>query len=97
MSTDTDTEAGASQYREAHRTDEQLERLLETMHSMIDEAEHKTVGDGRVRNAESEKVKVAYMRATAQLAAQIRQIRQNRELRELHERLTVIEDRYGVV
>jgi hypothetical protein len=66
------------------------EHLLEMLEGAIDEA-HRKVEQGRVYDAENEKVRQGWVRSLGYLAGQYRQVLNDRELEEMAERIKRIE------
>lgn len=77
----------------ARESDELPERdeILELLEDGIREA-HRKVSDGRVYNAENEKVRIKWIRALAYAANVHRQIQNDRDLEELSRRLEELEN-----
>lgn len=67
------------------------EEILELLEDGIREA-HRKVKEGRVYDAENEKVRIKWIRALAYAANVHRQIQNDRDLEELSERLNRLEE-----
>jgi hypothetical protein len=68
------------------------DEILELLEDGIREA-HRKVSEGRVYDAENEKVRIKWIRALAYAANVHRQIQNDRDLEELSERLDRLEER----
>ena len=79
--------AGASELPER-------DEILELLEDGIREA-HRKVQEGRVYDAENEKVRIKWIRALAYAANVHRQIQNDRDLEELSERLEHLEKQQG--
>lgn len=66
------------------------DEMLELLEDGIEEA-HRKVTDGRVYDAENEKVRIKWIRALAYAANVHRQIQNDRDLEELSQRLEQLE------
>lgn len=67
------------------------DEMLELLEDGIEEA-HRKVTDGRVYDAENEKVRIKWIRALAYAANVHRQIQNDRDLEELSQRLEQLEE-----
>jgi len=84
----------ASAGTQADETDESggdYQAMLETLDVAIDEARRK-VENGRVYDAENEKVRIKWIRALAYAVNVRRQVTTDRDLEELSERLEALEE-----
>jgi hypothetical protein len=70
------------------------DEILELLEDGIREA-HRKVKEGRVYDAENEKVRIKWIRALAYAANVHRQIQNDRDLEELSERLEHLEEQKG--
>lgn len=70
------------------------EEILELLEDGIREA-HRKVKEGRVYNAENEKVRIKWIRALAYAANVHRQLQNDRDLEELSQRLDELEEGEG--
>ena len=70
------------------------DEILELLEDGIREA-HRKVSEGRVYDAENEKVRIKWIRALAYAANVHRQLQNDRDLEELSERLERLEGREG--
>lgn len=84
MSESQRANAGASELPER-------EEILELLEDGIREA-HRKVKEGRVYDAENEKVRIKWIRALAYAANVHRQLQNDRDLEELSERLDELEE-----
>ena len=77
------------------QTQIQTERdnALAELSEVIDHARYKSLGDGRIRNPESERIRLKYLRVIVQANAERRKLSADKELEELKERLEALEDR----
>jgi len=66
------------------------ESMLETLDVAIEEAKYK-IENGRVRDAENEKVRIKWIRALAYASNVHRQMQNDKDLEELSERLESLE------
>lgn len=71
------------------------DEMLELLEDGIEEA-HRKVTDGRVYDAENEKVRIKWIRALAYAANVHRQIQNDRDLEELSQRLERLEEEEDV-
>lgn len=85
--------AGARESTEADTAE--YGSMLETLDVAIEEAKRK-VENGRVYDAENEKVRIKWIRALAYAVNVRRQVTNDRDLEELTERLEAVEDDQGV-
>jgi len=77
------------------QTKVQTERdnALAELKDVIDHARYKSLGDGRIRNPESERIRLKYLRVVVQANAERRKYLADKELEELKERLERLEER----
>jgi hypothetical protein len=66
---------------------------LAELSEVIDHARYKSLGDGRIRNPESERIRLKYLRVIVQANAERRKYLADKELEELKERLAALEER----
>jgi hypothetical protein len=66
---------------------------LAELSEVIDEARYKSLGDGRIRNPESERIRLKYLRVIVQANAERRKYLADKELEEMKERLEALEER----
>lgn len=79
---------------------EQLQTKIQTerdtalaeLSEVIDEARYKSLGDGRIRNPESERIRLKYLRLIIQANGERRKLLADKELEELRERLERLEE-----
>jgi hypothetical protein len=72
------------------------DEILELLEDGIREA-HRKVKEGRVYDAENEKVRIKWIRALAYASNVHRQLQNDRDLEELSERLEALEGREGEI
>jgi hypothetical protein len=89
------TEDNASAGAEPDDDPDEYDDLLGQLDVAIDEAKRK-VEQGRVYDADNEKVRIKWIRALAYAANVRRQIMNDRDLQELSERLERLEEAQGV-
>ncbi|WP_436343987.1 hypothetical protein [Natronorubrum sp. FCH18a] len=87
-----DASAGA---RDSSNDVDEYDAMLEVLDVAIDEAKRK-VENGRVYDAENEKVRIKWIRALAYAVNVRRQCTNDRTLEELSERIDQLEDARGV-
>ncbi len=77
------------------QTKVQTERdnALAELKDVIDHCRYKSLGKGRIRNPESERIRLKHMRLIVQANAERRKYLADKELEELKERLERIEER----
>jgi len=68
------------------------DNALAELSQVIDEARYKSLGDGRIRNPQSEKIRLKYLRIIIQANAERRKYLADKDLEELKERLERIEE-----
>ena len=85
------TESNASAGAEPDDDHDEYNALLEELDVAIEEAKRK-VEQGRVYDADNEKVRIKWIRALAYAANVRRQIMNDRDLQELAERIEAIEE-----
>ncbi|MFC5973806.1 hypothetical protein ACFPYI_20975 [Halomarina salina] len=68
-----------------------IDDILSLLEAGIREA-HRKVENGRVRDAENEKVRIKWIRALAYSAGQYRQLLRDKELEELNDRIEELEE-----
>jgi hypothetical protein len=81
--------------------DEQLQTKIQSerdnalaeLSEVIDEARYKSLGDGRIRNPESERIRLKYLRIIIQANSERRKLLADKELEEMRERLAALEER----
>ena len=65
---------------------------LAELSEVIDEARYKSLGDGRIRNPQSEKIRLKYLRIIIQANSERRKLLADKELEEMRERLEALEE-----
>lgn len=80
--------------REAEPAPTDYESMLDTLDVAIDEAQRK-IENGRVRDAEREKVRIKWVRCLAYAINVRRQVANDRDLEELAERIDALEAMRG--
>lgn len=81
--------------------DEQLQTKIQSerdnalaeLSEVIGEARYKSLGDGRIRNPESERIRLKYLRIIIQANSERRKLLADKELEEMRERLEALEER----
>ncbi len=66
---------------------------LAELSEVIEHARYKSLGDGRIRNPESERIRLKYLRVIVQANAERRKYLADKELEEMKERLEALEER----
>ena len=66
---------------------------LAALSEVIEHARYKSLGDGRIRNPESERIRLKYLRVIVQANAERRKYLADKELEEMKERLEALEER----
>jgi hypothetical protein len=64
---------------------------LAELSEVVDEARYKSLGDGRIRDAEKERVRLKYLRLIIQAQSERRKILADKEIIELKERIEKLE------
>lgn len=68
------------------------DEALATLSEVVDEARYKSLGDGRIRSPESERIRLKYLRVIISAQDTRRKMLADKELEELAERLEEIEE-----
>ena len=68
------------------------DEALATLSEVVDEARYKSLGDGRIRSPEKERIRLKYLRVIISAQDTRRKILADKELEELAERLEEIEE-----
>ena len=68
------------------------DEALATLSEVIDHARYKSLGDGRIRSPEKERIRLKYLRVIISAQDTRRKILADKELEELAERLEEIEE-----
>ena len=68
------------------------DEALATLNEVIDHARYKSLGDGRIRSPEKERIRLKYLRVIVSAEAERRKFLVDKELEELAERLEAIEE-----
>ena len=68
------------------------DEALATLSEVVDEARYKSLGDGRIRSPEKERIRLKYLRVIISAQDTRRKLLQDKELEELAERLEEIEE-----
>lgn len=68
---------------------------LAVLSDVVDEARYKSLGDGRIRKPESERVRLRYLRVIISAQAERRKILADKDLDELAERVEALEAEQG--
>jgi len=67
------------------------DEALATLNDIVDHARYKSLGDGRIRSPEKERIRLKYLRVIVSAVGERRKLLQDKELEELRERLEAIE------
>jgi len=73
-------------------TNNPREQQLQRLETAIQEA-HDKVDNGRVRDAENERVRIKWIRALADVSAEYRKVLEDKDLDEIRDRLDDLEER----
>lgn len=68
------------------------DEALATLSEVVDEARYKSLGDGRIRSPEKERIRLKYLRVIISAQDTRRKILADKELEELAERLEALEE-----
>ena len=68
------------------------DEALATLREVVDHARYKSLGDGRIRSPEKERIRLKYLRVIVSAQDTRRKLLQDKELEELAERLEAIEE-----
>ncbi|MEZ3172739.1 hypothetical protein ABNG03_19345 [Halorubrum sp. RMP-47] len=68
------------------------DEALATLAEVVDEARYKSLGDGRIRSPEKERIRLKYLRVIISAQDTRRKILADKELEELAERLEALEE-----
>ena len=71
----------------------QRDEALATLSEVIDHARYKSLGDGRIRSPEKERVRLKYLRVIVSAESERRKLLADKDLEELQERLDALEER----
>jgi hypothetical protein len=66
---------------------------LATLSDIVEHARYKSLGDGRIRSPEKERIRLKYLRVIVSAESERRKILADKELEELEERLEALEER----
>ena len=69
------------------------DEALATLREIVDHARYKSLGDGRIRSPEKERIRLKYLRVIISAESERRKLLQDKELEDLQERLEAIEER----
>jgi len=69
------------------------DEALATLREIVDHARYKSLGDGRIRSPEKERIRLKFLRVIISAESERRKLLQDKELEELQERLEAIEER----
>lgn len=69
------------------------DEALATLSEVIDHARYKSLGDGRIRSPEKERVRLKYLRVIVSAESERRKLLADKDLEELQERLDALEER----
>jgi len=68
------------------------DEALATLAEVVDEARYKSLGDGRIRSPEKERIRLKYLRVIVSAQGERRKLLADKELEELAERLEALEE-----
>ena len=68
------------------------DEALATLSEVVDQARYKSLGDGRIRSPEKERIRLKYLRVIISAQAERRKLLADKELEELAERLEALEE-----
>ena len=68
------------------------DEALATLAEVVDEARYKSLGDGRIRSPEKERIRLKYLRVIISAQDTRRKILADKELEELEDRLEALEE-----
>ncbi len=74
----------------------QRDDALAVLSEITDQARYKSLGDGRIRSPEKERIRIKYLRLMVQAQGERRKILRDKELEELEERLERVEEQQGI-
>lgn len=69
---------------------------LAVLSDITDFARYKSIGDGRIRSPEKDRIRIKYLRLIVQSQGERRKLLRDKELEELEERLERIEEQQGI-
>lgn len=68
------------------------EDALAVLDEITDQARYKSLGDGRIRSPEKERIRIKYLRLMVQAQGECRKLLRDKELEEIRERIEALED-----
>lgn len=74
----------------------QRDDALAVLSDITEQARYKSLGDGRIRSPEKERIRIKYLRLIVSSQGERRKLLRDKELEELEERLERIEERQGI-
>ena len=74
----------------------QRDDALAVLSEITEQARYKSLGDGRIRSPEKERIRIKYLRLMVQSQGERRKLLRDKELEEMQERLERIEERQGI-
>jgi len=69
------------------------EDALAVLSDITEEARYKTLGDGRIRSPEKDRIRIKYLRLIVQAQSERRKILADKDLEEIQERVEALEER----
>mgnify|MGYP007039252240 FL=1 len=69
------------------------DEALATLSDIVDHARYKSLGDGRIRSPEKERIRLKYLRVIVSAESERRKILADKELEEREDRLEALEER----
>lgn len=73
------------------------DEALATLSDIVDHARYKSLGEGRIRSPEKERIRLKYLRVIVSAEAERRKILEDKELEDLSKRITELEEKNGKV
>ncbi|AGB39780.1 hypothetical protein [Natronococcus occultus] len=75
---------------------EKRDEAVAELDEIAEHARYKSLGDGRIRNPEHERIRLKYLRVMISAQDSKRKYIADRELEDMHERLERLEERDGI-
>ncbi len=71
------------------------DEALATLNDIVDHARYKSLGDGRIRSPEKERIRLKYLRVIVSAVGERRKLLQDKELEELAEKVEQLQEEYN--
>jgi len=71
------------------------EEALATLSDVVEQARYKSLGDGRIRSPEKEKIRLKYLRVIVSAQAERRKLLADRDLDELAEKVEQLQEEHN--